>query len=137
MENFKNVLVRKGKNTTYCGCHLAKRYSIMSTFFLNIGVILGSTRPTDICKMYPPVSKKGLHFSLKRIQNVYRTNNLKNVGKMTGWNWLQNIQCRFLVYICQKYFNCRLCTQMLENKKGRTYIHEGNVKTDPSNFRPL
>ena len=148
------TLVPNGKNTTSvkrlvtedgidvtCPKGIADHFN---NFFVNVGVTLASKFSTDTSKVNPPVSEKLFNFSKTNTKCVQdHIKDLKN-GKATG---LDGIGSRILkagapvlsIYL-SKIFNCSLATGYVPKcwkMKRVSPVHKGDVKTDPSNFRPI
>ena len=149
------TLVPNGKNTTTSVKRLVTEDGIdvtcpkgiadhFNNFFVNVGVTLASKFSTDTSKVNPPVSEKLFNFSKTNTKCVQdHLKYLKN-GKATG---LDGIGSRILkagapvlsIYL-SKIFNCSLATGYVPKCwkiKRVSPVHKGDVKTDPSNFRPI
>ena len=149
------TLVPNGKNTTTSVKRLVTEDGIdvtcpkgiadhFNNFFVNVGVTLASKFSTDTSKVNPPVSEKLFNFSKTNTKCVQdHIKDLKN-GKATG---LDGIGSRILkagapvlsIYL-SKIFNCSLATGYVPKCwkiKRVSPVHKGDVKTDPSNFRPI
>ena len=149
------TLVPNGKNTTTSVKRLVTEDGIdvtcpkgiadhFNNFFVNVGVTLASKFSTDTSKVNPPVSEKLFNFSKTNTKCVQdHIKYLKN-GKATG---LDGIGSRILkagapvlsIYL-SKIFNCSLATGYVPKCwkiKRVSPVHKGDVKTDPSNFRPI
>ena len=149
------TLVPNGKNTTTSVKRLITEDGIdvtcpkgiadhFNNFFVNVGVTLASKFSTDTSKVNPPVSEKLFNFSKTNTKCVQdHIKYLKN-GKATG---LDGIGSRILkagapvlsIYL-SKIFNCSLATGYVPKCwkiKRVSPVHKGDVKTDPSNFRPI
>ena len=149
------TLVPNGKNTTTSVKRLVTEDGIdvtcpkgiadhFNNFFVNVGVTLASKFSTDTSKVNPPVSEKLFNFSKTNTKCVQdHIKDLKN-GKATG---LDGIGSRILkagapvlsIYL-SKIFNCSLATGYVPKcwkMKRVSPVHKGDVKTDPSNFRPI
>ena len=149
------TLVPNGKNTTTSVKRLVTEDGIdvtcpkgiadhFNNFFVNVGVTLASKFSTDTSKVNPPVSEKLFNFSKTNTKCVQdHIKYLKN-GKATG---LDGIGSRILkagapvlsIYL-SKIFNCSLATGYVPKcwkMKRVSPVHKGDVKTDPSNFRPI
>ena len=149
------TLVPNGKNTTTSVKRLVTEDGIdvtcpkgiadhFNNFFANVGVTLASKFSTDTSKVNPPVSDKLFNFSKTNTKCVQdHIKDLKN-GKATG---LDGIGSRILkagapvlsIYL-SKIFNCSLATGYVPKcwkMKRVSPVHKGDVKTDPSNFRPI
>ena len=149
------TLVPNGKNTTTSVKRLVTEDGIdvtcpkgiadhFNNFFVNVGVTLASKFSTDTSKVNPPVSDKLFNFSKTNTKCVQdHIKDLKN-GKATG---LDGIGSRILkagapvlsIYL-SKIFNCSLATGYVPKcwkMKRVSPVHKGDVKTDPSNFRPI
>ena len=149
------TLVPNGKNTTTSVKRLVTEDGIdvtcpkgiadhFNNFFVNVGVTLASKVSTDTSKVNPPVSEKFFNFSKTNTKCVQdHIKDLKN-GKATG---LDGIGSRILkagapvlsIYL-SKIFNFSLATGYVPKcwkMKRVSPVHKGDVKTDPSNFRPI
>ena len=149
------TLVPNGKNTTTSVKRLVTEDGIdvtcpkgiadhFNNFLVNVGVTLASKFSTDTSKVNPPVSEKLFNFSKTNTKCVQdHIKDLKN-GKATG---LDGIGSRILkagapvlsIYL-SKIFNCSLATGYVPKywkMKRVSPVHKGDVKTDPSNFRPI
>ena len=149
------TLAPNGKNTTTSVKRLVTEDGIdvtcpkgiadhFNNFFVNVGVTLASKFSTDTSKVNPPVSEKLFNFSKTNTKCVQdHIKDLKN-GKATG---LDGIGSRILkagapvlsIYL-SKIFNCSLATGYVPKCwkiKRVSPVHKGDVKTDPSNFRPI